>query len=255
MQLGDFTALAESYAKFRPGYSHFVSDAFLGLCKKPITEIDFADVGAGTGIWTRAVASKGISSAIAIEPNDEMRAQGSASESASDIVWKKGHAEDTGLESESVDLLTMASSFHWTDFDQATKEFCRVLKPEGIFGCLWNTRRIAGNSMLEEIEAKLKELSPNMKRISSGRSDFCDSLSKRLRECGKFKDVLQLQGYHEEVMTPDRYLGIWESVNDVRVQLGVAKFEAFLTFIKGRLSGLNQFSVGYDTVAWVAQKA
>ncbi len=31
------------------------------------------------------------------------------------------------------DLLTMASSLHWTDFEQAISEFVRVLRPGGVF--------------------------------------------------------------------------------------------------------------------------
>lgn len=31
MQHGDFTALAENYAKYRPGYSPYILDALLGL--------------------------------------------------------------------------------------------------------------------------------------------------------------------------------------------------------------------------------
>ena len=31
MKHGDFTTLAEKYARYRPGYSSFVLDAFLGL--------------------------------------------------------------------------------------------------------------------------------------------------------------------------------------------------------------------------------
>ena len=37
-----------------------------------------------------------------------------------------GNAEETGLEPDSIDMLTMASSFHWADFEVATKEFHRV---------------------------------------------------------------------------------------------------------------------------------
>ncbi len=31
MKHGDFTALADNYARYRPGYSPFVRDAFLSL--------------------------------------------------------------------------------------------------------------------------------------------------------------------------------------------------------------------------------
>jgi hypothetical protein len=49
----------------------------------------------------------------------------------------------------------MASSFHWADFELATKEFSRVLRKGGRFCALWNPRLIEVNPMLVEIEMYL----------------------------------------------------------------------------------------------------
>ena len=117
MKHGDFTALAGDYAKFRPGYAPQVATAILGFVGRDPASIDAADVGAGTGIWTRILAARGLRSIVAVEPNDEMRAQGIESSSGTDITWVKGSAEATGLQDSSVDLVSMASSFHWADFD------------------------------------------------------------------------------------------------------------------------------------------
>ena len=53
---GDFSLLAENYSKYRPGYSEDILELVLTKVGKPISELDFVDVGAGTGIWTRMVA-------------------------------------------------------------------------------------------------------------------------------------------------------------------------------------------------------
>ena len=55
LKAGDFTGLASDYSKHRPDYCPSVLKALVGLLGKPATEIDFVDVGAGTGIWTRMV--------------------------------------------------------------------------------------------------------------------------------------------------------------------------------------------------------
>ena len=51
MKHGDFTALADSYARWRPGYSPFVLDAFLALSDSSQSGRKeagvCADVGAG----------------------------------------------------------------------------------------------------------------------------------------------------------------------------------------------------------------
>ena len=53
-------------------------------------------------------------------------------------------------------------------------------------------------------------------------------------------------------MSPDRYIGAWRSVNDLRVQLGSRKFDMFLDFIEQRISGLVEVEATYLTRAWSA---
>ena len=84
------------------------------------------------------VYHKGVKSVTAIEPNDDMRAAGMADSANTTIRWLAGHAEDTGAPEASCDWLTMASSFHWANFDAATRELHRLLRPQGRFAALWN---------------------------------------------------------------------------------------------------------------------
>jgi len=133
---GDFTGLAADYSQHRPDYCPSVLNGLLGLIKIPTGKIDFVDVGAGTGIWTRMVHAAGVSSVTAVEPNDDMRHNGAKDSQHTSINWLAGTAEATGLPDASADWLTMASSFHWAHFDTATHEFSRVLKPGGRFTAL-----------------------------------------------------------------------------------------------------------------------
>ena len=93
---GDFTGLAANYSLYRPGYAPAVLDALQGFIGKPWNTIDFADVGAGTGIWTRMVAERGTCSAVAVEPNDDMRHFGKQDSVNYSIEWIKGNGENTG---------------------------------------------------------------------------------------------------------------------------------------------------------------
>lgn len=253
LKAGDFTGLAEDYSQHRPDYCPSVLKALLGLLNKPITEIDFVDVGAGTGIWARMVHAAGSRSVTAVEPNDDMRRNGAADSQHTHIRWLAGSAEATGLEDASVDWLSMASSFHWADFDAATKEFHRVLRPGGRFTALWNPRLIEVNPLLVKIEAHLDTLRPNIKRVSSGRSGITETLTEQLWASPCFEDVVYLEGRHVIEMTPERYLGAWRSVNDLRVQLGPEKFDAFLAFVEQRIAGLEVIEATYLTRAWSAR--
>lgn len=251
---GDFTGLAEDYARHRPDYCPAVLDGLLGLLGRAPEQVEFVDVGAGTGIWTRQVAARGLRSEVAVEPNDDMRAQGEAASAGLGIRWVAGGAEQTGLPDDCCDWLTMASSFHWADFEQATREFHRLLRPGGRFTALWNPRLIEVNPLLVEIEAHLDTLRPGIKRVSSGRSGITETLTERLWDSPWFEDVVYLDGRHVIAMTPERYLGAWRSVNDLQVQLGAERFSAFLDFVEQRIAGLAVIEATYWTRAWSARR-
>jgi ubiquinone/menaquinone biosynthesis C-methylase UbiE len=254
LQAGDFTGLAKDYSQHRPDYCNSVLHGLIGLLKKPLSEIDYVDVGAGTGIWTRMVQREGVKSAIAIEPNDDMRLNGIEDSIGTPIRWLQGHAEKTGLNDESCDWITMASSFHWADFEEATQEFHRILRSNGRFTALWNPRLIEINPLLIEIEAYLDTLRPNIQRVSSGRSGITDTLTDQIWASTYFDDVIYVEGRHTVEMSIDRYIGAWRSVNDLRVQLGADKFENFLSFIKKRTEGLTIIEATYLTRAWSARR-
>jgi Methylase involved in ubiquinone/menaquinone biosynthesis len=248
MKHGDFTELADNYSKYRPGYAPFVVSAIMSLLPKAPK---VADVGAGTGIWSRMLADAG-AMVTAVEPNDAMR-QAGMHKGSHDILWKAGSAEETNLPSGEFAMVSMASSFHWTDFEQAMREFSRILAPGGYFLALWNTRRYETNPLLVDIENRMRELAPDMKRVSSGRSAFCSELADRLRRTDAVADVLYLEGQHTEMQSPEHYLGLWESVNDVRVQMGAETFAAFLDYIREKTKTLNTINADYTTRAWLAK--
>ncbi len=249
----DFTGLASSYSSSRPNYSDSVISSIIGYTGKQVSDIAFTDIGAGTGIWTRMVASKGVYSSTAVEPNDDMRDAGILDSAGKQIQWLKGSAEHTGLPSSSSDWVSMASSFHWADFETATQEFYRVLKPEGVFTAVWNPRLIEANPLLVEIEAQIKVIKPSVRRVSSGRSGMTESLTQRLRESRLFEDVIYMEATHEIAMSTERYLTAWRSVNDLRVQLGPNSFEEFMQYVEEKVSSLECINATYLTRAWSAR--
>ena len=76
MKRGDFTNLAHDYARYRPSYNRHVVNVILGFANKSLKNIKVADVGAGTGIFTKCLMDAGVKNVSAIEPNDEMRKNG-----------------------------------------------------------------------------------------------------------------------------------------------------------------------------------
>jgi ubiquinone/menaquinone biosynthesis C-methylase UbiE len=255
MKHGDFTGLAGDYARFRTGYAPQVATAILSYVGRDVASVDAADIGAGTGIWTRMLAARGLHSIVAVEPNDDMRGQGIETSRGTDIVWHKGSAEATGLPDGSADLVSMASSFHWADFDKACDEFHRILRPGGVFVALWNPRFIEANPLLVEIEAQITRLKPDVRRVSSGRSGITERLTDMLSAKPQFAEVLYLEGRHSLHQTPGQYIGAWRSVNDLQVQLGPELFRKFLDFTEKRIASLTAIETTYVTRAWAARRA
>lgn len=251
---GNFTGLAEKYSSYRPGYSNTVLIAVSSLLGKQIKECSIADIGAGTGIWTRMLASLQPLKLTAVEPNDDMRGHGIKDSKEYNISWHYGKGEETGLENESQDMVTMASSFHWVNFENGIKEFHRILKEQGRFVAIWNPRLIEANPILKEVEDFLYILKPDLKRVSSGRSGLVENLTSMLYGSELFTDVIYIEGRHSVKISPQAYIETWRSVNDVQFQLGSAKFEVFLQHLSEKLINQNEIEVTYLTRAWSAQK-
>jgi len=251
---GNFDTLADDYAQYRPGYAPSVLTAVLALAGRPANEIHAADIGAGTGIWTRMLAARGLGSVSAVEPSDAMRRQGILTSQDVNISWRAGAAEETRLPSGAFDLVSMASSFHWADFDKACAEFQRILRPGGRFVALWNPRMVELNPLLAEIEQEITRLNPGVKRVSSGRSGLTEKLTEMLWAKPGFDDIVYLEGRHVGVQTPAQYLGAWRSVNDLRVQLGPDAFDRFLDFVERKTAGISKIETTYLTRAWAARR-
>jgi ubiquinone/menaquinone biosynthesis C-methylase UbiE len=254
MKHGDFSLLAKDYARYRPSYAPSVLTSLLALVGRPVGDIDAADVGAGTGLWTMMLAACRLKSVVAVEPNDEMRQQGMQATRNGAVTWRKGNGEATGLASQSCDLLSMASSFHWVDFDKGCAEFQRVLRPGGRFVALWNPRLIEVNPLLAEIESEICRLKPDIRRVSSGRSGLTERLADMLWQKAGFDDVVYIEGRHVAQQTPEQYLGAWRSVNDLQVQLGPTLFQRFLDLVERKTVGLPTVTTTYLTRAWAARR-
>lgn len=253
MKLADFTKLASSYTRYRSGYSTEVRDWIVGRLGKEPSECRMADVGAGTGIWSRMLSETGPADLIAVEPNEAMRAEGMAVDGKAKIRWCAGSGEATGLEDHQLDLATMASSFHWVDFERGAAEFHRILAPGGYFCALWNPRRLKRSELLMEIESYLQELKPELNRNSSGASGRTEELMLRFEDHPLFDDLQYREGEHQVQQSIEQYLGAWRSVNDIQAQLGPEKFETFMTRVEDRVAHLEFVTTTFWTRAWMVR--
>ncbi|MGF3021361.1 class I SAM-dependent methyltransferase [Methylobacterium aquaticum] len=131
-----FASGAETYARGRPDYP-----AALGAWLRDALRLGpgrrVADLGAGTGKFTRLLAATG-AAVTAIEPVDAMRAQLAAS--LPDVTALAGSAEAMPLPEGHLDALVCAQAFHWFATRAALAEIRRVLTVGGRLGLVWNVR-------------------------------------------------------------------------------------------------------------------
>ncbi|MFI8192940.1 class I SAM-dependent methyltransferase [Streptomyces sp. NPDC085946] len=131
-----FNAAAAQYAANRPSYPPALLDALEELSGRPLPGSRVADVGAGTGIATALLHARG-ADVIAVEPGDGMAAQ--FRRTLPDVPLVRGSGDALPLADASVDLLTYAQAWHWTDPARSVPEALRVLRPGGALALWWNT--------------------------------------------------------------------------------------------------------------------
>jgi ubiquinone/menaquinone biosynthesis C-methylase UbiE len=137
-----FSNRARNYAKFRPGYPDQLFD-FMEAKLQLKQTYKIVDIGSGTGLFAEPLLRKGYA-VTGIEPNKDMRNAGE--ERLKDYPLFESisaTAEQTGLAAESVDLVTIAQTFHWLDPIDTRQECERILKPGGQVVLAWNRQRSA----------------------------------------------------------------------------------------------------------------
>ena len=129
---------ALDYARFRPLYPPGIIHTLASRCGLK-EGVRVADVGSGTGIFSRLLLETG-ASVYGVEPNAPMRCAAELDLAVMGrFISVKGSAEATGLADGSVSLVCCAQAFHWFDVDRAKAEFRRILRPGGECALIWNS--------------------------------------------------------------------------------------------------------------------
>jgi SAM-dependent methyltransferase len=125
-----FGSVAEDYDRYRPGPPPAAIEWILASADGIAV-----DLAAGTGALTRVLADR-VEQVIAVEPDDHMLEVLKRRSPRTPAI--QSWAERLPLRSESVDVVTISSAWHWMDPELATKEITRVLRRGGVLGVIWN---------------------------------------------------------------------------------------------------------------------
>jgi SAM-dependent methyltransferase len=144
-----FGAIAEDYDRLRAGPPAAAVDWLL-----PADGQVAVDLGAGTGLLTRALARK-VPQVVAVEPDPRMAAvlrARASDEQLAGIRVAEGRGESIPLPDASADGVFASSSWHWLDPERAPREIARVLRDGGRLGVIW-TSRDRGTDWVREVES------------------------------------------------------------------------------------------------------
>jgi SAM-dependent methyltransferase len=124
-----FGAIAGDYDRLRPPPAPEAVDWLVPeRCQVAI------DLGAGTGLLSRALARK-VPRVVAVEPDPRMAAVLRARSPGVRVV--RGRGEQIPARDGSADGVFVSSAWHWMDPERAPAQVWRVLRPGGCFGMIW----------------------------------------------------------------------------------------------------------------------
>lgn len=144
-----FSTQAKTYSKYRPSYPgelfHFLSS----VCVVHDLAWDCATGNGQAAISLAQYFNKVIAT-------DGSKQQLENAMQHPKVQYKIALAEESGIESNSIDLVTVAAAVHWLNFEKFYAEVNRVLKPTGIIA-IWSYTDSA--IIDEKINAILKRFS------------------------------------------------------------------------------------------------
>jgi len=146
-----FSRQSSEYGKFRPQYPAALYHYLAELCAARTLAWDCAS---GTGQAARGLA--GLFDQVVA--TDASAAQIENATGPENIIFRVAAAEQSGLERESVDLVTVAQALHWFDLDLFYREVRRTMKPGGILA-VWSYNQLRVNN---DIDAILDELNADI---------------------------------------------------------------------------------------------
>jgi SAM-dependent methyltransferase len=132
-----FSAHAADYAKFRPHYP----EALFRYLGSVVSERELAwDCATGNG--QAAVALAGMFEHVIA--TDASAKQIAKAEPHARLEYRVASAENSGIDANKVDIITVAQALHWFDLDRFYSEAKRVLNPRGAIAVwAYNLLRIA----------------------------------------------------------------------------------------------------------------
>lgn len=155
-----FEALVEDYDAARPCYPAALYDAIETLVG-PLAGRTVIDIGAGTGIATRALRERGAWVAACDLGENMLRRNVERSPGLPAVI---GDANGLPFAEGAADVIACAQAWHWVDVPIAAANAARVLRASGALVLWWNEVTADGTAWFDAQQERLAASSPGYAR-------------------------------------------------------------------------------------------
>jgi SAM-dependent methyltransferase len=247
-----FGAAAGEYDRYRPRYP---SDAVAWTTGRTTPGL-VVDLGAGTGILTRALLALG-HQVVPVEPDEQMRGQ--LAVGTPGVSPLAGSAEEIPLPDAAADAVLAGQAYHWFDRDRAHPEVARVLRPGGTFGVLWNLRD-ESEPWLAELSTIAYEAGDGRDTPTAGRNGATQDHEPDVRSFGdRFGPVERAEFRHSTPHTVDSLVAMM-ATRSYYLTAGPRRRQEIVRAVRDLaaghpdLAGKESFELPYRTVCFRARR-
>ncbi|MBE2216830.1 MAG: class I SAM-dependent methyltransferase [Ignavibacteria bacterium] len=145
-----FSKQAKEYSKYRPKYPTELFEYLSSLVKEHDTAWDCATGNGQAAMGLEPYFEK-------IIATDASSSQIEHAELHPKIEYRTVSAENSRLESDSIDLITVATAIHWFDTDKFYPEVKRITKPGGVLA-VWTYAENTISPEIDDISRKFSEV-------------------------------------------------------------------------------------------------
>ena len=193
-----FDPLVDDYDRARPDYPGRLFTDLERLAGRPLAGADVVEVGAGTGIATRALLERG-ARVVPVDIGAAMLDRLRRHSPGLPAVLADGEA--LPFRENVADLVCYAQAWHWVQVPVAAAEAARVLRPGGALAVWWNDPDAEDFRWWQRLQERLERMSPGYRR-DYRRRPFADEL----RWTGHFSEVVTVTTRWHRQIDIDHYL-------------------------------------------------
>ena len=213
--LAIFGADPAGYHAGRVGYPKELYDLVLaGLPAAP----EVLEVGAGTGLVTEALLTRGVNALVAVESSAELVAYTRERLPDPRLTLVTAAFPDVSI-TRQFDLIVCAAAFHWMDPHEALAKVRSLLKPGGRWAVWWNSYRNhgVGDALADRITSLLEGVALPPSDSLLGHYSLDEPLHRGLIEGAGFTDASHRVFRRERTLDTGQVRALYASYSYVRL--------------------------------------